>query len=166
MHPRFLDTRPEQVNAVIHRILPLILLMLTMLVVEPAAARTYYKWVDDRGTTHFTAEPPNDRDYDVISTSGQRLGNRSFEPANPASREAPPEPEPAAQLPREDELSAEERERLAAQCEQARQNLQVMQTRSRIVVEEDDGTQRVAGEDERQRLIDEAQALIREYCQD
>ncbi|MGK7296430.1 MAG: DUF4124 domain-containing protein [Candidatus Wenzhouxiangella sp. M2_3B_020] len=149
-----------------HRILPLMLLMLAAVAVEPAEARTYYKWVDDKGTTHFTAEPPNDRDYDVISTTGQRLGNRAFEPANPSSREAPPEPEPAPQLPREAELSADERERLAAQCEQARQNLQVLQTRSRIVVEEDDGTQRVAGEEDRQRLIDEAQALIREYCRD
>jgi hypothetical protein len=142
------------------------LLALAAMLADPAAAKTFYKWVDDNGTTHFTAEPPNDRDYDVVSTTGQRLGNRAFEPANPSSREAPPEPEPGPQLPREAELSSDERERLQAQCEQARQNLQVLQTRSRIVVEEDDGTQRVAGEDERQRLIDEAQALIREYCQD
>ena len=139
----------------------LLLLLCALLVAAPAAARTYYKWTDDNGTVHFTAEPPNDRDDETISTSGQVTGSSATQ--TPA--EAPQAQESAedVQMPRQ---AAPDPELVAARCAQARENLVWLQSNRRIIIENDDGSETFIDADEQQRLIEENQALIDEWCQD
>lgn len=138
----------------------LLVFLCALLVAAPAAARTYYKWTDDNGTVHFTAEPPNDRDYESINTSGQVTG--SSQPAPPAAPQAREGAEDV-QMPRQ---AAPDPEVVAARCQQARENLFWLQSKRRIVIENDDGSETFIDADEQQRLIDENQALIDEWCQD
>lgn len=152
------DTR--QVIIVNYR-LTLLLILCALIVAAPAAARTYYKWTDDNGTVHFTAEPPSDRDYQTINTSGQVTGSSQTQAdtASPQEQEAAEE----VQMPRQ---AAPDPELVAARCEQARENLFWLQSKRRIVIENDDGSETFIDPDEQQQMIEENQALIDEWCQD
>lgn len=137
----------------------LLLILCALLVAAPAAARTYYKWTDDSGTVHFTAEPPSDRDYETINTSGQVIGS-SQAPAQPAQTQETAED---VQMPRQ---GAPDPEVVAARCRQARENLVWLQSNRRIVVENDDGSETFIDADEQQQLIEDNQALLDEWCRD
>lgn len=139
----------------------LILILCALLFAAPAAAKTYYKWTDDNGTVHFTAEPPNDRDYETINTAGQVTGSSRTQ-----AQPEPPQAQEAAediQMPRQ---AAPDPEVVAARCEQARENLFWLQSNRRITIENDDGSETFIDADEQQRMIEENQALIDEWCQD
>lgn len=161
-------TDPRQVIIVtrIVNIRPTLLLLLcALLVAAPAAARTYYKWTGDNGTVHFTAEPPDDRDYETITPAGQVTGTSRTQPeAAPAQAQASgQEPAEDVQMPRQ---AAPDPELVAARCEQARENLFWLQSKRRIVVENDDGSETFIDPDQQQRMLEENQALIDEWCRD
>ena len=139
----------------------LLLFLCAALGAAPAMAKTYYKWTDDNGTVHFTAEPPNDRNYEIINTSGQVTGSSRAraETVQPQAQQAAEE----VQMPRQ---AAPDPEVVAARCEQARENLFWLQSKRRIIVENDDGSETFIDADEQQRLMEENQALIDEWCQD
>lgn len=138
--------------------LSLALLLLT----GTASAQTYYKWRDAQGTVHFTAEPPIDKDYEVINTSGQVVG-RSADRSAAASAAGEETAQPAAQMPRE---AAIDPELIAQRCQQARENLYWLQANRRIVVERDDGSEEFIDAEEQQRQIEQNQAFIDEWCAD
>lgn len=153
-------TQPGQV--IIVNIRPALLVLLcVLLAATPVAAQTYYKWTDDNGTVHFTAEPPPDREYETVDTYGQVTGS------SPAPDDAPPptggEEQPESGTPRE---AAPDPEAVAARCQEARENLFWLQSNRRIIVENDDGSEDFIDADEQQRLIEENQALIDEWCDD
>jgi len=139
----------------------LVLLLFALLAAAPVAAETYYKWTDDNGTVHFTAQPPADREYQTINTSGQITGG------SPVAANTPPPAgemdEAQVQMPRE---GAPDPEVVEARCQQAREQLFWLQSKRRIIVEQDDGSETFIDADEQQRLIEENQALIDEWCQD
>lgn len=141
--------------------LTLLVFLCALLAAAPAAAKTYYKWTDENGTVHFTADPPADRDYETINTSGQVTG-RSGDQARPAPAEEAEDAEDV-QMPRE---AAPDPEVVAARCEQARENLFWLQSKRRILVEGEDGSETFADPEEQQRLIEESQAVIDEWCQE
>lgn len=139
----------------------LFLFLCAALIAAPAAAKTYYKWTDDIGTVHFTVEPPKDREYETINTSGQVIGTSDTQ-----AEETPAEAETAAedvQMPRQ---AAPDPEVVKARCEQARQNLFWLRSNRRIVVENDDGSETFIDFEEQQRQIEKNQELIDEWCQD
>ncbi len=157
-------TDPRQVTIVtrIVTIRPMLLVLLCALLVSaPAAARTYYKWTDENGTVHFTSEPPIDRDYETINTAGLVTGSsRTQGEAEPTQSQESPED---VQMPRQ---APPDPEVVAARCEQARENLFWLQSHRRIIVENDDGSETFIDADEQQRMIEENQALIDEWCRE
>ncbi len=125
--------------------------------------QTFYKWTDDEGTTHFTASPPADRDYETVNTSisvvSRVAGSTATEPPAEDEDEASDE----AQMPRQGQPDPEQ---VTARCVQARENMFWLQNRRRIEVERADGTiEYVEGED-REAMIAETQAFIDEWCDD
>ncbi|MDX1625531.1 MAG: DUF4124 domain-containing protein [Wenzhouxiangellaceae bacterium] len=140
-----------------------ILLALALFAAFQAEARTFYKWVDDRGTIHFTAEPPADRDYEVVDTRGGKLSSIPMRTPAPAEEEDDAGDEAEPTMPREAEPDPEQ---LAARCRQAEENLFWLQERRRIRVERDDGTEEFLEPEERQRQIDETRAFLDEWCRD
>lgn len=121
-------------------------------------AQTYYKWTDDNGTVHFTAEPPQDRDFETIDTRGNVIASTRNDPAAQAPT-ADDEAEP--QMPRE---AAPDPEMIEARCTQARENLFWLESQRRIIVEDDQGNDRFIDPEEQQRLIEENRALIEQWC--
>lgn len=133
-------------------------LVLAVAAAAPATAQTYYKWIDDIGTVHYTARPPADRDYERVDVSAPPPSNSQ---ALPQADAEPAETAEDVQMPRR---AAPDPEVVRARCRQARENLFWLESKQRIRVEEDDGSQRFVDADERERLIDEARTTIEEWC--
>lgn len=128
-----------------------------------AQEQTIYKWMDEEGVIHYTARPPEDVDFEEVST-------RTREPVEPASGGDETErmdDGAAAGTPPEQPQSARsgpDPEVVAERCTQARSNLENLNRYENITVEGDDGEQRPVSDDERMRMIEEAQQFIDEWC--
>src|SRR5690606_153660 len=88
---------------------------------SPSMAGQIYKWVDANGTTHYGAQPPQDRPATNVNTL--------VAPPRPATA---PAPAPAAQAPTEGVVDAEQeainakvKAEVAAQAEQLAENCKI-----------------------------------------
>ena len=123
-----------------------------------ALASQVYKWVDDKGVTHFGAQPPQDLEATAINT------------ATPPPRPSPAEPAPAAD-PQQQAIDEKVKAQVAEQeaerkkyCENARTNLAQLENNPRVRIQGNDGELRRIGEDERQERIAELKKSITENC--
>lgn len=143
------------------------ILTLIVLAATPAWAQTLYKWVDAEGTTHFTREPPENREYEVISAAAGRLGKQDNTDRNQGSKSMDEEASSATSPPprmRETEPEVDPDEQ-AARCEQARQNQFWMSERRNIRVEDPEtGETRQLSEKDRQDRLRQAQRYLEENC--
>ncbi|MGB9670441.1 MAG: DUF4124 domain-containing protein [Halothiobacillaceae bacterium] len=136
--------------------LPLLLAMLS----TPCQA-AIYKWVDEKGVTHYTEQPP-------ASGKGQAIQPRLTTPATPA---VPPAGQPvekpatATEQTPPREVMTMPAEQMAEQCQKARQRLQQLESSPRILYRGADGEMIRAPEEERQRMIDEERKRIELYCE-
>lgn len=148
----------KALQSTISALVPAVVCCVLLAWASPSEAQTYYKWTDDSGTVHFTAEPPQDRDFESIDTRGNVIASTRRDPASEAEA-ANDEAEP--QMPREGEPDPE---MIEARCTQARENLFWLESQRRIIVEDDQGNDRFIDPEEQQRLIEENRALIAQWC--
>jgi len=140
------------------------LITILCLSINPALGQEeIYKWVDDEGVTHFSAQPPDGVEYqristfnNVVSTVAPQTIGESEGSEDSDNRSMPELPEVDAQQP--------DPEVVAERCEQARSNLGWMTQRVQINRENEQGEIERLSEEERQRMIAEAQAFIDEWC--
>ena len=134
--------------------------MLSLAFVSPADAqqeRDIYTWTDDDGVRHFSAYPPQDRPYERVDNLPGTRAPRAESPAAPeAEREMPQIPEM-----REAEPDPEE---VAARCEQARTNLNLLRQDRPAVLRQEDGEPTPLDDERRQQMIQETEAFIDEWC--
>jgi len=131
----------------------------------PAAAQVY-KWLDEDGRVHYSAQRPP-------------AGAEQLETIEPRDTEASPQARKrlAEQQKRLEALrrQREQREQRAAEqaaaeasrrenCAKARENLQNLQTAIRIYETDDQGNRVRVGEEQRQANIEQARAAIEEFC--
>lgn len=129
-----------------------------------AMASQVYKWVDAKGVTHFSAQPPQDQQATSVNTATA--------PPKPAPAETPKaaptfeniaDPEQAAIDEKvKKEVAAKEAER-KKYCQDVRTNLSQLENNPRIRMEVE-GEVRRLGEKERQERIAAAQKSIAENC--
>lgn len=135
--------------------LGLIMGTVLMLANSPSFAASIYKWVDDKGTTQYTALPPTDRPSEKIKTyAGNSKGSASSSPAAP---EKPTTQEAAANQP---PVSKKDPER----CAWAKKNLETLNTNSRIKIQDDKGEIRYLDQKEISEKRKESQIAIDESC--
>jgi hypothetical protein len=154
----------------VKRTLPLFLaalpLALAMGLGPLMAQEVMYRWTDAQGTVHYGQVPPSGVDAERIITSAPR-GDRA--PQERLDR-ALGEMEERQQQARSEQ---EERERQAASerirrenCDRARANLETLTERGgRVTIREND-QYRVLEEEERQAMIEQTRAQIREFCRE
>jgi hypothetical protein len=129
---------------------------------------TIYRWVDADGVVHFAQQPPREAgrsdSFDTRDMVTNVVG--TVEAESEAATEAPaPARNPLEQLEREEQARREEVSKVMAEnCERARGVLERLQTRGRVRVRDENGEERVLGEDERQQRIAEAQAGVASNC--
>ena len=126
-----------------------------------AGAGPIYKWVDARGVTHFTAQPPQSGEASQVPHAKQP----------PAPEQAAPASKPAPQAPNQAEIDARVREEIAKKekeradyCTDIRTRLAQLNNNPRLRVEENGDVRRLT-EEERQARIAEAEKAIAEHCQ-
>ncbi|HET19113.1 MAG TPA: DUF4124 domain-containing protein [Chromatiales bacterium] len=120
-----------------------------------------YKWVDEKGVTHFTEQPP-------ASGQGEKVQPRVYAPATPAAPSAGKDTEAAE--PKVEQAAPKSvltvpPEQMAEQCQQARQRLLQLESSPRILYRGEDGEMTRATEEERQRMMDEERKRIELYCE-
>lgn len=149
-----------------HRMLLLATAVLAaLLLATPAAAQELYKWQGDDGSTHYSAQPPEDREYQIVDMAAGRL---SFvDPAKDLVRVEEPEDNGTDEGENErrdpEEMSASER---AEYCDDLDQRLRWLvaghaERLSDVYPEEE-----VRNRESRGALIEELAAEIDETCQD
>lgn len=128
-----------------------------------ACAGQIYKWVDARGITHFTAQPPQAATASVVPPAKQP----------PASKptETPPSVGSTVDDPKQQEIDARVRQEVAqkekeleAYCTTLRTNLAQLRNNRHLKVKADDGEARRLNQDERQTRIAETEKAITENC--
>lgn len=121
-----------------------------------------YSWVDDNGVQHFAGRPPDHDNYErmtVRSRGGNVIDRQPVEqPQQPAAQE-----QQIMTMP-DRTVTVIDPEVIAANCERARNNIDLVNSRRRIVVNDDSGEGRRLNDDERAALTSESQAYIDENC--
>ncbi|MFV9655948.1 DUF4124 domain-containing protein [Pseudomonas sp. NY15366] len=126
-----------------------------------AMASQIYKWVDDKGVTHFGAQPPQGQESTTINTAAPPPRSTSSAPSPSVEEQLDPEQAAIDKKVKED-VAKQEAER-KQYCETARTNLAQLENNPRVRVE-DAGEVRRLGEDERQERITELKKSIAENC--
>jgi hypothetical protein len=145
--------------------------VLACLVVLPfaAAAQQMYKWVDEKGVTHYTDSPPP-------SGNAQKIDIRATPPSAPV---APPQSfqQKEEQTRGERVQKAQEAQKVSAEearsnalkkgrCIQARRQVQVLSIQRPLFNTNDKGEKVYIEDKDRQAEIDKWQAQIETYCAD
>ncbi len=132
---------------------------------ETAIAKTY-KWVDEYGVTQYTATPPPSGNFktikppskpavDPVKAQGDfekrlKAFNERLDVSKKAKKEA-------------DDLAAKKAD-AKKKCAQAKNNLNLIQTKVRVRYTEKDGSTRYLTDDERAANLKRAQEAIKSYC--
>ncbi len=127
-------------------------------------AAPIYKWVDEKGVTHFGSEPPSQRNIESVST-------KSFQPKLPEKTAQQAEADNATIDAKEQSTIdrevrkqvAEETAALKKYCTEARYNLSQLENNPRVLADVDGKPTRLT-EEERQARISELQNSIKERC--
>lgn len=142
------------------------LLALASLLPFTAAHGDVYKWVDENGVVHYSDQKPMGQDATTMEVRTK--------PARSASQPSDRLQQQVDTLNRNQEVEAvrqqqqaeEEQARQARQerCERARKNLETMSQRSRLQVEEADGSVRYLSPEEIVEQKERAEKIIQEEC--
>jgi len=143
---------------------PVTLLLLSLLS-GAAWATTIYTWVDEKGVTHYSEQPPTEAEAKSQTLSSEKIepGKVGFEA--PKVRERKPEmsddEKKAAILKIQDEQKAKE------VCEQAKRNLDVLTNFARIRhTKEGSDEPSVMTEEEKEQVTKEARKQVELYCKE
>lgn len=127
-----------------------------------------YKWSADNGTTQYTQIPPQDRPYTRVKTSSKTSKVETSE--SPAPKKTIDESASNGEkaLAETEAQAAKEKIEIASQragnCEKAKQNLIVMQSRPRIRVPLANGEYKILSEEEKQSTIADTKKIILSDC--
>lgn len=144
---------------------PLTLAVLLALAGGHALAGQYYKWVDEKGVTHYGEKPPantqaatvkvRDTTSSDAETELQRLDTTRTESAN-AKQKA----EEAAAIKKATELPADERERVKTLCDRHRKNLENLRSGEPVQLRDPAGKARAMTEEERNAQLRYAESEV------
>ena len=134
-----------------------------------AGAQSMYKWVDEKGTTHFSEHPPPD------GAKASKVAPKVTPPSSPAAGPAKSNAEAwraqetefrKRQVERGQRDQAEQRERAEREqlCSQARRRLASLLNSSRIYRDHEDGTRTYLNEAQRDSAVAGQRATVKEHC--
>lgn len=121
------------------------------------ANEVIFTWTDDDGVRHFSAQPPEDREYRVVETLISPTAA-----ASPPPRATPDALPPAALM----EISQAEPDPdlVRERCELARDNLDLLGQDRPALLRQDDGEAVPMDDDARREMIEELEASMAEWC--
>ncbi len=130
------------------------------------AEKGYYKWNDARGNPHHSDRPPPAGvEYEFISTETGLTRRVSAEESRAAARNtgAASMPPPAVDAPNAAEEQAQI-EKNPELCDQARANLDTLNSKARVRIRDQDGTIRYLTPEEKEAQRQKARDLMAVHC--
>ena len=126
-----------------------------------------YKWVDENGQTQFSQFPPpgDQQTADKVDVKTQPASNpeaaKRLKDMRQNLLESSVERNTQSEQDKED---AKEAERMAENCERAKQHLRDIENNGRIYKTQEDGERYWYSEQEREGLISKAKEQVDKYC--
>jgi len=145
------------------------LLFFTLLFTSAVQAKDYYKWVDERGVTHYGSQPPA-----TNMDNATKINVRSSTPSGKAAaqnkidaRKKKLEEKPAINNNNSVEQQAEKEqdETNKKNCDIYRKNIALISKNHRIREKNADGVVVMLSEEEKQTRLKTANDFITEFCQ-
>jgi len=127
-----------------------------------ANAQQIYRWVDDKGITHFGAKPPENSSAQRVDAKAPRVSKEQAAAANrPAA--APDAAQQALDKQVKNEVMLEEAAR-EKYCKDIRMNLAQLRNNPRLRYADEKGEVHHMTEQERQKRIAETEQSIKDTC--
>ncbi|MEE4173223.1 MAG: DUF4124 domain-containing protein [Xanthomonadales bacterium] len=142
---------------------------LALATTPPILAETIYKWVDESGTVHYGERPPEGVDAELVTvtTAKPRSGDDPYAATRTQQTEKKEaEAERMVEQTAAIEQRQQEQARLEAACAAQKSRLEQLIPRSKVLLQNPDGTSRMLGDDERLAMIEESQKFVDENCPD
>jgi len=133
-------------------------------------AAQVYKWTDDKGVTHFSAQPPDGQKVNEVDVKvAPQINGGGSAPTYkmPNGAQQPSVSNDTQQQELERKVKAQVREdqaKVQAYCDQSRQNLAQLRNNPRVMVQAGRGETRRLTEEERQQRLAETQLSIEQNC--
>jgi hypothetical protein len=138
------------------------LFALVLLLVAPVVSAQVYKWVDAKGTTHFSETPPSAgtkySQVNVAASDGDAASSSST--SAPATDSAPNTSSGSSD---QNQTMADTPENRAKLCTQLKGSINTL-TGSAPVVEQQNGQQTLLNADQRKQQLDASQSQYQMYC--
>jgi hypothetical protein len=144
------------------------LALAALLAACPAAAQTMYKWVDEKGVTHFSQEPPADAKIEKKATKVTPKvippsGGGAYDPNAWKTRDAEARKR-GIERGQQAQSDAKDDAQKAAACENARSRLSMLQTTAPIFKTNPDGSRTYIEDKEREAGIARAKEVEAQAC--
>lgn len=151
-------------------------LALTLIAQAAPAATQVYRWMDHKGVVHYGDRPPEGVEATLVGVKPNTVQIASPEPASrpptgdeaadPQAGEAAPSYAEQSRLDRAERRrqQQEEAHRLAAECAVMQRQKDWVEPSPRVIVEDEEGNPRRLDDDERLKLLEEANAFLEKNC--
>jgi hypothetical protein len=141
---------------------------LFLLAALPAGAQAMYKWVDEKGTTHFSESPPPDEKTEKKASKVTPKVTPPSGPVTPSTTDWKAKDAEFRQRQIErgqsEQAEAKDSAKRQAACERARSRLSFLRNTNIIYRDKPDGGRTYMDESERAQEISRAQDVERETC--
>jgi hypothetical protein len=137
-------------------------LLALLLLAFAAAAQTMYKWVDEKGVTHFSESPPPDGNAAKIEV--KPVGNEAPRGDDWKQRDLESRQRRAAKEAADSEVQKREQQVRAPRCSEARRQLDGLKNSRRIYRTDAKGERVYVEDTERPALIERWEQEVRKYC--
>ncbi|HEX5277894.1 MAG TPA: DUF4124 domain-containing protein [Fluviicoccus sp.] len=141
---------------------------LSAFAISAIAGEDFYKWVDDKGVTHYSQNPPETAGKTSVQTVNVRTriphdSEQAIADLEKKRAELLKSKEDGAKKKGDDKTAASEKELNKAKCPQWKQDLEVLQKAN---VSEDDGkgNVKVMSEEDKKKRIELTQKYLKDYC--
>ncbi len=141
-------------------------LTLALFIAATANAAKVYKWVDEEGITHYDEQAPKGKDYQQITTSGAPPSDSAKAQKKLAENREQNATKKETQLDFETQKKMRDEQARVRQenCKNAQANLTTLKQNARIRMLGEDGEFHYLSEEDKQKQMENAQAIIDDNC--
>lgn len=127
-------------------------------------AKAIYKWKDEKGNIQYSqTKPPKGVEYTVLNYRQEKAGVSSSKGKSATTQVSPEDEIIAKQEAQKEQIAAQQNDLNQKNCKIAQNNLQVLESQTRIQIEED-GKRRMLTDKERSDRLADAKKNVDKFC--